>query len=145
MALAKLETYLKDNGLRHTPERYTLLRHVCALEQPFRTETLVESVQNEHISLATVYNTLGLFISAQILHCLNRRYGRKQAEYELLTQKLVRMEMVCTRCGRVSHIRDVAIQNLVCTRKYSNFNMQGFSLYVYGECKTCKRKPQTTR
>lgn len=142
VALAKLETYIRNNGLRHTPERYTLLRHVCALEQPFGMETLVNAVADEHISLGTIYNTVNLLVSAQILHCINKRYGRKQSEYELMTKSVVRMELVCTRCGRVSRFRDVAVENIVRIRKYSNFTMSGCSLYVYGMCKTCKRKPQ---
>ena len=142
VALAKLETYIRNNGLRHTPERYTLLRHVCALEQPFGMVTLVNAVANEHISLGTIYNTVNLLVSAQILHCINKRYGRKQSECELMTKSVVRMELVCTRCGRVSRFRDVAVENIVRIRKYSNFTMSGCSLYVYGMCKTCKRKPQ---
>lgn len=145
IAQSKLETYIQANNLRHTTERYILLRCVCALEQPFSVDSLVKVAEEEHISLATIYNSVNLFVSAQILHCISRRYGRKLAQYELMTQRTVRMEMICTRCGRVSRIKDVAIENLVRTRKYSNFNMQGYSLYIYGECKTCKRKSQTNK
>ena len=140
-ALNKLETYIKDNGLRHTPERYTLLRHICALEQPFGIDTLAGSLSEEdRISPATIYNTINLLVSAQILHCVSRRDGRKYAQYQLTAQPAVRFELVCTRCGRISSFKDKAIENLIRTRKYSNFNLQGYSLYIYGECKTCKRK-----
>lgn len=145
VAQSKLETYIQANNLRHTPERYSLLRYVCALEQPFSVDSLVKVAEEEHISLGTIYNSVNLFVSAQILHCINRRDGRKWAQYELMTQRTMRMEMICTRCGRVSRIKDAAIEKLVRTRKYSNFNMQGYSLYIYGECKTCKRKPQKDR
>ena len=144
-ALAKLEAYIQANHLRRTPEREILLKHICTMPQPFSMDTLVAEMENEHISTGTVYNTVNLLVSAQILHCISKRYGRKRSEYELMTKNAVRMELVCTRCGRVSHFRDIAVENLLRTRKYSNFNMQGCSLYVYGTCKTCKRKTKTEK
>lgn len=145
-ASSKLENYIRENGLRHTPERYTLLRHICALEQPFGIDALVGSLaEEERISTATIYNTVNLLVSAQILHCISRRDGRKYAQYQLTAQQAARLELVCTRCGRVSAFKDKAIENLIRMRKYSNFNLQGYSLYIYGECKTCKRKSLTNK
>lgn len=142
-AKAKLDAYLVSHRLRHTQERYILLQALCEMEQPFIAGALVEVARSQHISQATVYNSIALFVSAQILHCVGREYGRAGAKYELITDGTIHMELICKRCGRVSRFRDVAIENLVRARRYSNFNLQHYSFYVYGECKTCKRKPKT--
>lgn len=139
-AKAKLDDYVDAHHMRHTQEREMLLKALCEMEQPFAVKALLASAEEQHISQGTVYNTLALLVSAQILHCVKRGYGREQAEYELLTNAQTHLELVCRRCGRVAKFKDVAIENLVRARKYSNFTLRSFSLYVYGECKTCKRK-----
>ena len=60
-------------------------------------------------------------------------------EYELIGSGVVRMEVICRKCGRVTEIHDKAITRLVQERKYSNFTPQQYSLFVYGECKVCRR------
>ncbi len=134
----KLEQYIAEHRLRHTPERYTILRHACELGNPFTVEQLTQLAEQSHISRATIYNTLSLLVSAQILWCIGRKGA--QAEYELVTGGKVRMRLKCSNCGRIADFKDIAIENLVAARKYSNFNLTHFSLYVYGTCKTCRKK-----
>ena len=117
-----------------------VLEQVCLLPQPFTAEQLADACKAERISVGTVYNALNLFLLAQILYATNRQRGRAATEYELTVGSPTRMHIVCTRCGRVTEIHDKAIARLVQERKYSNFNMQHFSLYVYGECKICRRQ-----
>ncbi len=140
-AKEKLDAYIAANGLRCTQERYTLLRHCCSLGTTFEADKVIAFAQEQHISPATGYNALGLFVSAQILHCISKQYGRSKACYELMLARQPHIEFVCTRCGRVSELKDKAIENIVRMRRYTNFVPHGFSLYIYGECKTCKRKP----
>lgn len=134
----KLDKFIARNQLRRTPERFIILRHACDLGNPFTAGQLMQLAQQDHISQGTVYNTLSLLVSAQILWCLGKR-GTK-AEYEVVTGGKIRMQLRCSECGRVADFKDVAIENLVNARKYSNFNISHFSLYVYGSCKTCRRK-----
>ncbi len=141
VAKSKLDAYIAANGLRNTQERFVLLEHICALPQPFGADKLVVFAKERHISPATVYNTLTLLVSAQILHCLSQQYGRSKSMYELSLTGKIRFEFVCTRCGRVSRFKDRAIENIIRMRRFPNFVPNGFSMYVYGECKTCKRKP----
>lgn len=126
--------------MRPSIVRNVVLEQVCLLPQPFTARELVEACQAERISVGTVYNCLSLFISAQILHANNRQRGQSATEYEIITGNQNRMQIICTQCGRVSDIHDKAISRLIKVRKYSNFNMQNFSLFVYGECKICRKK-----
>lgn len=139
IAEGKLKAYIDAHGMRHTQERLMLLRHICDLPKHFTAEELVQLAEQDHISQATVYNALSLFADIHILFCLNRQYGRKRAEYELLVHGDSHTQIICERCGRVSDFNDTAIRNILKSRKFSNFNMLHYSLYVYGQCKVCRR------
>ena len=139
LAVKQLNTYVREKGMRPSRVRNMVLEQVCLLPQPFTAEKLVQVCQAERISVATVYNCLNLFLLAQILYAHDRQRGRAATEYELVIGKPMRIQMMCTRCGRLTEIHDKAIERLVKERKYSNFNLQHFSLFIYGECKICRR------
>lgn len=126
--------------MRVSAVRNKVLEIICHMEQPFLAEQLVKNCQSERISVATVYNALNLFILAQILHANERQWGRISTEYELITDNTPRMQLICTKCGRVSEFTDKAMARLVAEKKYSNFDWHHFSLFVYGECKVCRPK-----
>ena len=138
-ALARLTGYIKEQGLRSTPVRRMVLEQICLLPQPFTAEQLTQACVAERISVGTVYNSLSLFLSAQILHATNRQRGKTATEYELITGTPNRMQIICQKCGRVANMHDKAIEHLIEKRKYSNFNVSHFSVFVYGECKHCRR------
>lgn len=139
-ALTKLQAYMEEYKLRHSPVREMVLEQVCILPQPFTASQLVEACKTERISVGTVFNNLKLFVQAQILHAIDRQRGKEATRYELIPGKLVHMQMICGKCGRVSEFKDKAIEHLIRIRKYRNFDMQHYSLFVYGECKHCQRK-----
>lgn len=138
--LEKLHLYLDEHNLHHTPERETILKQIVEHHCVFCPKELQEWLTEAHISRATVYNTLELLCSARILHALKQQINTKQVQYELTLARTNHIQMICPRCGRVSEVKDTAIRNLVLTKKYSNFVPQHFSLYVYGECKVCRKR-----
>lgn len=142
IAMGKLNEYLYKHKMRHTIEREMVLGRVCELRSPFDAEQLIAACQNDRISRTTVKNTLSLLTSARILHCLFKQYESKKAEYELVLNDNIHMQMRCMECGRVVDFKDLPIENLVRARKYSNFKIEHFSLYVYGRCKTCRKPKQ---
>lgn len=121
-----------------------VLEQACLLEQPFTAEQLRMACEQERISVGTIYNSLDLFIEAQITRAIKRQRGKASTEYEMITGAGNRMQIVCKKCGRVTDITDKAITRLVQERKYSNFTMPHFSLFVYGECKVCRKKNRKT-
>ena len=140
-ALNRLNAYIQQEKLRVSPVRKMVLERVCLLKQPFTAEQLIEACAEEHISDATIYNALTLFVTARILQATKRQRGQTATEYELTIGTHSRMQIVCTKCGRVTTIHDKALEQIVKEHKYYNFNFDRFSLFVYGECKHC-RKPQ---
>lgn len=138
-AVERLNGYLKANEMRPSVVRNAVLEQACYLLQPFTAKQLVEVCKEQRISIGTVYNSLNIFISAQILHATERQRGKMATEYELITGNQHHMQIICQKCGRVSDIQDRAIARLIQERKYSNFTLQHYSLFVYGECKVCRR------
>jgi len=139
-ALKQLNAYLKAHEMRPSKVRNMVLAQICSMPQPFTAEQLVEACQAERISVGTVYNALNLFVLAQILQMHDRQRGRMASEYEVIVGTAMRMQVVCTKCGRVTEVHDQAIERLIKERKYTNFNLQHVSLFVYGECKLCRKQ-----
>jgi len=148
VALERLNTYIREHKMRPSKERSLILTKICQLPQPFTAEQLTEVCQKEDVSRATVYNTLKLFLLAQILCSIKREHGSTFTKYEIITG-LVRMQTVCTRCGKVTEFHDKAIASMLFDRVYSNYVTKRLSITVYGECKICrslvKAKKQKTK
>ncbi len=139
-ALVKLNEYIAGRTMRRSQVREMVLEQVCGLPQPFTADQLAQACAAERISRGTVYNTLDLFIKAQILHAIDRQHGKNATLYNVIPGQQVHMQIRCSKCGRITEIHDKAIDHLIRVRKYTNFEVQRYSLLIYGECKHC-RKP----
>lgn len=139
-ALERLYRYVREQEKRPSKVRNMVLAQVCQLAQPFTAEQLSKACEQDRISVGTVYNALNLFIDAGIVRAITRQRGKAATEYELITGSASRFLMICKKCGRTVELSDKAIARLIKERKYSNFNIQHFSIFVYGECKICRRK-----
>ncbi len=137
-SLRVLNAYIWEQKLRHTMERETVLEIVCSLPQPFQPMQVIAAAAVKRISQATVYNCLSLFEKIGIIHLLERK-TRSKAQYEVITTHTNRLRLICKKCGRESEFKDLAITNAVRLRKYSNFTPEHFTIFVYGECKHCRK------
>ena len=140
LAQEKLARYLRENEKRPSKVRNMVLTQICQLPQRFTANQLLKACEADRISVGTIYNSLETFVDANILVAFERQMGKNAAEYELITGSANRMQIICQKCGRVTNFTDKAITTLIQDRKYSNLNMQHFSLFVYGECKICRKK-----
>jgi len=144
-SLDRLSRYMREHEMRPSRVRKMVLEQACALKQPFTAKQLEEVCRQEQISIGTIYNAINLFVAAQILRGLKRQRGAAAAEYEFVTGTSNRMQVVCKKCGRVTDVTDKAITRLIQERKYPNFDMQHFSLSIYGECKACRKFIRRTK
>ena len=64
-----LHKYLKDKGLRNTPERYTILEEIYNYDKHFNVDELYLKMMERkyHISKATIYNTIDVLLDAQLI------------------------------------------------------------------------------
>lgn len=135
----QLYAYIDKHHLRQTTERMVILEAVCSLKS-FTVDELRATLTQLNISRATVYNTLTLLEDASIIRRLDKEFGVRGTQYELVKAAESSVQVVCTRCGRVSRVKDTTIQRMLADKRWNNFVPHHFSLYVYGKCKVCRKK-----
>ncbi len=141
-AKAILTDYIREHRLRNTIERETILKKICNYKTSFMADQLIADIcPVEHISTATIYNTLELLVRCRLLSKLPAHVGSPCDEYELTLLQGNRLSFFCTNCGREVAFQDKAIDDILIHKRFSNFNMEHFSLRIYGTCKKCRRKP----
>ncbi len=139
-AVERLRAYIDEHGMRRTREREVILERVCDL-RCFYVEQVRDSLTELTISRATIYNTLDVLEKAGIIHRLDKEFGVRAGQYEIVQANASHIQIICQRCGRISEVRDTTINRMLADKRFTNFNPQRFSLYIYGTCKVCRRKP----
>ena len=135
----QLRSYLTEHGMKHTPERYSIMATACRL-QHFTIDELRASITELSISRATIYNTLSLLEDARLVQKLDKEFGVRTAQYEWVQDSESTVQIVCTKCGRISPVKDSTISRMLADKRWSNFVPHHFSLYMFGQCKVCRRK-----
>lgn len=143
-ALERMNAYLQEHGGRYSSVREAVLERACMLPQPFTAEQLEAACQAEKISSGTIYNSLQLFLKANIIHATKRQKGHQATEYEVITGNSIRMQRICQKCGRVTNFRAPAVDRIIREQKTQSFFMQHYTLFLYGECRKC-RIPEVTK
>lgn len=135
-ALYQLRQFLKENNLRFTNERLTILEEIFQFADHFDAEKLFNHIRkhHRHISRATVYRTLDLLSQIGIIKKEN--LGNDFASYELAFNVPHHDHLICVECGKVIEFSDQLIedsQKKIC-QKY-NMVMIRHQLQIFGRCK----------
>ena len=141
-AYDQLCAYMDEHNLRYTPERFNILSSVCKLQR-FNVDELRNSLTELLISRATVYNTIELFEKAGIIRHIEKEYGVRAGQYELAYLKSSSIHIICQQCGKVREVKDPTFTRILEDKRLTNFVLERYSLYLYGRCKVCKKKPKS--
>ena len=135
--------YLDAHGMRKTTERYAILSHILNISGHFTIEELQQIINADgfRVSRSTVYNTVELLMDAKMLR--RHVFEGMQAQYERIS--LPHTHLICTSCGKVKEVRDPSFAASMNARRFNAFNIDHYSLYVYGTCSTCARKLKRTK
>ncbi|MFH1784612.1 MAG: transcriptional repressor [bacterium] len=137
----KFSSFLKQKGLKFTPERKVILKEVFSLNDHFDADDLYDRLryQGEKISRATIYRTLPLLVENGLISEALRQKGK--SNYELIYGHEHHDHMVCMNCGRIIEFRDdtiEALQEKICSRY--NFQALNHRLGIRGYCTACTKK-----
>ena len=136
-----LRQYLKDKGLRNTPERYTILEEIYNYDEHFNVDDLYLLMlqRKYHISKATIYNTIEVFLDAGLIRkhqfgegsTYEKSYFDKQHDHLVLYKSGSNKEIeeIIEFCDpRIQVIKD-SIENIF------NVKIDSHTLYFFGQKK----------
>ena len=136
-----LRQYLKDKGLRNTPERYTILEEIYNYDEHFNVDDLYLLMlqRKYHISKATIYNTIEVFLDAGLIRkhqfgegsTYEKSYFDKQHDHLVLytSGSDKEIEEIIEFCDpRIQAIKD-SIENIF------NVKINSHTLYFFGQKK----------
>ena len=144
-----LKKKIREHKYKFTTQRQVILQafleskenHMCA-------EDVYEFVRdnNPEIGLATVYRSLELFTSLELLKKLD--FGDGRSRYELNDHNLAHSHyhLICRKCGKVIefsyHFMNKMKENV---KKENGFDIVDYQLKFYGYCADCERNDKTDK
>lgn len=138
-----LKKYIKEKKLRSTPERERILDEVLKLDRHFSAEELYDILKKkkERFVLATIYNTLDLFVSAGIL--TKYRLGAGHSLYERAIDKPGHHHLICLECGDILEFTaDTLSDYELKIAKQNKFQIQNSTHQIFGICFKCQKETQ---
>ena len=134
-----LTSYLEQNSLRKTPERFAILDAVYSMDGHFTLDELGEKLNGEQrfpVIRATLYNTLRLFSERKA--ALMITIDEHRVCYDGDTHPHV--HFYCKECGKVMDFMDESAPAMPAAIEIEGNLVDEMQLYYKGVCAECRQR-----
>lgn len=139
---------LRSNKVRLTPQRKLILEYLITHHTHPSVEMIYDDLKDnvDNISMATVYNTLKLFVDYDLV--IELKNGDGSTHYDYFGHP--HYHVVCDNCGKISdvfddHFNEIAKELAAMSRKKTGYLVTGSNIEVHGICPDCQRKLHLNR
>lgn len=128
---------LRQRGYRLTPQRHMILRVIQEADGHLNIDQITERVQqqNPQVSVSTIYRTLELLKSLDLIH--ESRLPGEQPMYETI-EGHAHHHLVCRRCRTTIHMDEHLLGDLhEQLQNQYHFHQMNLELMASGYCDEC--------
>jgi Fur family transcriptional regulator, peroxide stress response regulator len=134
----KLIPYLKERGLRITPQRMLILKTIASMKGHPTVEDI--HLQLPSISMATIYNNVKMLVKLNILNELP--YGQGLSKYEFKIDE--HYHVICHICGTIEDFKYPLLKEVEhVAKQLTKFHVHSHQLEFYGICTPCSKQKLT--
>jgi Fur family ferric uptake transcriptional regulator len=134
------QDYLRQRGLRRTPEREQILKQIFELHGHFDVDGLYLNLRQKgvKVSKASVYRALPLFIDCGLIREVD--FSEGHWHYEPIYGHAHHSHLRCLGCGEILEFEEPALKSLEeqLARRYG-YQIKGHQLQVQGYCANCQQ------
>ena len=136
-----LDDYLARNGLKHSKQRESILRHFLDTSGHMTADDLYRVIHRKHpgIGRTTIYRALKVFVDAQLADAIELRDGLTRFEHKF--RHAHHDHMICVDCGTILEFVSSEIERLQdeIADAYG-FVIESHRHQMFGRCQKCTRK-----
>lgn len=139
--LKDFRKFIKNKGLKYTPEREEILKEILEVGDHFDVESLYLRLKERKskISKASIYRTIPLLIEGGYIQEVYKQEGH--SHYELTINKQPHLHFICVKCKKVEEVGDERFLHLIKEyEKERNYKLLSYHLEIFGLCLNCQRK-----
>ncbi len=131
--------YLRQKGLKFTPERQIVLKYVFEIHQHFEAEDLLLKIRSngDRVSKGTIYRTLPLLVECNLIRQVE--FVEHHLHYEYVYGHKHHEHLVCLKCDRVIEFYNQTIEDemkKVCLE--NRFILADHKIEATGYCEKCQ-------
>lgn len=135
-----LEKFIRENGLRYTPQREEILKIFLSVEKHLSADELYRIVRKENpkIGYVTVYRTMKLLAEANL--CNEIDFGDGISRFEHKYGHEHHDHLVCVKCGTYIEVINPNMEKFQDKlAKENHFVPLKHKLQIFGVCSKCSK------
>lgn len=138
--LQVLQEYIRQRGLRRTPERERVLQEIFEIHGHFDVDELYLKLRQKgvKVSKASIYRALPLFIDCGLIREV--AFSEGHWHYEHIYGHADHSHLRCLGCGELLEFEEPTLTQLeeLLAQKY-HYRIKGHQLEVHGVCPACQQ------